>query len=647
MFKNLSLGKKIGLIPLAILTLLSLMLFSSNLTLREIAKQSQAFSDVVEPSARLSGQISLNALQKLLSQKNFVMSGQQDELTRYREFADQGQEYLNSPEASRLDNIEGIRQTTDQLDRLFLNDLANGQAQLAEQQKQILDKLVPLALSKSSDILATLDANVAGELPDITVRFANHLQASVIALMTHLNQSTETSKDRFYLELYGAENAVFDLKKRLAREHHKVWINEIDSLVSQYGQASSMLFDLISKRNRLITEQLNPGAQKIVGSSVSSQQQMWKILREESQNIGIKLSETILANIYFGLLVLVLSILIYLFIIRMISRPIDEMVSAMEDIAQGEGDLTQRLNDSSKDELGALARGFNRFVAMLQQTIQGINHNINNLNTESAELNQLASTSEGQISEQKRSFEQISEMVGELSSGFAEMVAHLEQANTSVSEIGTASEQEHSRVSETSASIGKLSKQMGETSESMKRLVVASESATQVLDVITGVADQTNLLALNAAIEAARAGEQGRGFAVVAEEVRNLAIKTQESTDKISSIMNELQTGATTAEQKVVTSNEQVETGLSQMKDVSNSAENTYQLVGEISELVGNVVGASREQAKTSDKVNLQMDQVHTTVNKSWECANQTAESAQKVSELADKIRANVANFKV
>jgi len=329
-----------------------------------------------------------------------------------------------------------------------------------------------------------------------------------------------------------------------------------------------------------------------------------------------------------------------------ISRPIQNAVLAMRDIAKGEGDLTRRLDTSGSDEIAHLSDAFNEFAEKIRQTVAQVSGVTVQLGTAAEELAVITRETADGVRQQEEETSQVATAMNEMTATVQEVARNAADAATSASTALEETEQGKMVVDATIGSISGLADEINSAAEVINNLETQSENIGSVLDVIRGIAEQTNLLALNAAIEAARAGEQGRGFAVVADEVRTLASRTQQSTEEIQHMIEQLQGGSRQAVKVMHHSNEQAQETVSQAGKAGQSLEDISRVVVAINDMNMQIANAAEEQGLVSEEVNRNVININDAVQKSSLGAGQTSEASDSLARLAAELQQLVQQFR-
>ncbi|WP_136485685.1 Cache 3/Cache 2 fusion domain-containing protein [Vibrio sp. H11] len=349
--------------------------------------------------------------------------------------------------------------------------------------------------------------------------------------------------------------------------------------------------------------------------------------------------------------VLVISLVmigfITLLVRRIVGRPLAVYVDAIHNLADGEGDLTQRFDLRGNDELATMAKGFNKLLDRIHTTIKQSKSAAEAVNQSAAQLMAIATQSYAASEAQNKDTEQVAAASHEMSLSAQDIAKNTtnaehnaNQANQDVSRVGETLTQTINSIQHQADTIQKSTAVVGE-------LVDASHSIGNVLGVINDIADQTNLLALNAAIEAARAGEQGRGFAVVADEVRLLASRTQKSTEEIRAMVARLQTSGEEASEQMTLSSRIAADNVQQAQIADDVLKTVLASVANISQLNAEIASAVEQQRYVAEDVSKNINQIREASDQNLNLNSETQQACQTLKQLADNLHHQLSLYRV
>ncbi|MBV4477259.1 methyl-accepting chemotaxis protein [Pseudomonas sp. B2M1-30] len=348
-----------------------------------------------------------------------------------------------------------------------------------------------------------------------------------------------------------------------------------------------------------------------------------------------------------GLLIAALGLLVIWLVGHGIARPLKQMVTMLDDIAQGEGDLTRRLSSDRSDELGSIAKGFNTFLAKLQAMITQVVTSVQSVSDSSEHTADIAIRTNIGVQKQMAEIDQVATAVQEMTATAQDVARNATQAAQAASHADQAASQGMQIVRDTSNSIGVLAVEISKAVDVVQTLAKDSENINAILTAIRGIAEQTNLLALNAAIEAARAGEQGRGFAVVADEVRNLAQKTQKATEEIQSMIQQLQQGTRDVVRVMEDSQNRTDESVQHAAKAAEALETITQAVSVINDMNTQIASAAEEQSAVADDINRNVINIGQVANEVAGGADESSSASADLTKLAEQQRRLINQFKV
>ena len=445
------------------------------------------------------------------------------------------------------------------------------------------------------------------------------LPADGYAIMMHKDGTVIAYKD--------ARKVMADITRIDSKINHQLILSN-----SQNGEFTSVYFE-------------SEGREKLVwGENINNTD--WQLLFVlDKQTLEAPLISLLLTQLVLVAVALLLSVLAISWLLGVLLAPLSRVSQALSTIADGNGDLTQRITVDTQDEVGVLADSFNRFVSSQHELISHIRQLATDLDFDAEKSLITNQSSVSELQRQQQEVAMVATAVTEMASATHEIAANAENTATASQQSAQSSREGKLLVDKTRNTINSLAGEIDQTTTVIGELSLHAQAISSILTTIQEIAEQTNLLALNAAIEAARAGEQGRGFAVVADEVRVLSRRTQNSTAEIYTTIETLQNTTKKAVSLMDSSKGYANNSVDDVNAAAHALEEITLAVNEISDMAGQIAVAAEEQTQVTNEITRNTVAIKDVTDEITTSATAHLSQAEVLKDRATDLNAKVATF--
>ncbi|MDP3848134.1 MAG: methyl-accepting chemotaxis protein [Pseudomonas sp.] len=648
-FTDLRIAYKTAIVPLVLCILLVVLGLVSTSSLRSVASGVDVVTQDLGPSMDNLAQITDAMARLQLSVRHYARSADQGSEQQFSELdqrlnlaLQQADKRIQDPQRRQL--LAEIGRLHGEYSRLFREQLVP----ISQQRQQLMVSQLDVHGPAVEKILSSVLENAQQDFNLDAVFYASAGMRNLLLGSQYLYQFLQENQPEqvkaFQRELGNAQNVITVLRDRTSSDSSKAKLNQALQTLDLYKAAASKLVLLVQARNDAVSamDKLDP---QIADLAQQLQQHIMQAMQDAARAANatvISVSQLfwglVLAAILFG------GLLAY-GVGSALVRALGQINRMLQDMAQGEGDLTKRLPVHGKDDLGRLALSFNTFVEKIRRTVASVAQASHTLESAAQVLQLNAKAAAADVEQQRHESAQIAVAMSQVAASAAQVADTAQLAAKLSLDARQSADLGLSRVQSNNASMLSLTEKVNKLAGVIESLRSDSSRIDSVLEVIRSIAEQTNLLALNAAIEAARAGDQGRGFAVVADEVRSLAQRTQHSTKEIHQIIQALQQRTLAAIEMMADSQTAVSHASASTEQTSESLQAITSAVDAIDSNIQSMARAASEQARVATAVGVGLARANSISEHTVSTVAQTRAAASSILELDSQLSRLIEQF--
>ncbi len=651
-FQNLNISIKSMVSPILIISLLIILGSIAFIDLNDIENKVTGITQDLAPDAGTAAKVMRQVYRKRLQVKDYIKTSRKKAINNFNEaekdmqkiLAKARQEIKYPARVKLLDNIEKLNK---QYNDTFHNAVVANMNKRHEIVNNVLNVKGPLIEKSLSRVMESAFKDGDATAAYYAGEAQKHLLLGRLYAFRFLTDNDDKSQNRVISEFEMTKTGMQKLLSTLENPERRRLAQLAIKAVDIYQDAFLKVVTAIKDRNAAVTNVLDKNGPIMANDSVKLRDSVFASLTEQGRLVEASVLSTQTHISILTLIAALVGLIVAYIVMRGIITPIKQTNTILQDIAEGEGDLTKRVPVKSTDEIGVLGNNFNIFVEKLQGIITKIASATSQLAVSAEKMATVTGQTTIGVNSQKQETEQVAHAITEMITATQAVASNAEKASIAAADADSEAKAGTHVMSNTINTITGLAAEVEESSVIIENFKNDSENIGTVLDVIKSIAEQTNLLALNAAIEAARAGEQGRGFAVVADEVRTLAKRTQESTTEIEALIEALQGGARQAVKAMGKSLERVTITVDQAKNAGESLSSITHAVETILDMNTQIATAAEEQSSVAEEINSNIANIREISEQTAEGAMQTSSASTELAHLGEELQGLVGQFKV
>lgn len=422
--------------------------------------------------------------------------------------------------------------------------------------------------------------------------------------------------------------------------------NDLAFLQPKLGESSDQMTEEVTDKNAFSPSMMI--SKELIFSDFGEEKSLGQVnVYYNTRMLDEKLVQSLNIHLFeLGVIMLIISIVIVVALTSTVLKPIRHLTNVIQSLSSGNGDLTTKLAPAKYKEFDDITEGINTFTESLRVIVQDVSSASVTLEEKALESGHNARDNANKLEQQKHQLSTVAAAATQLNHSVSTVADTASETADQAHAVASLANQVNQAIEDSANEIIKMRNEMNQVNDKMHVLVNEGDKITTVLNVINDISEQTNLLALNAAIEAARAGEQGRGFAVVADEVRNLAVKTSQSTEQIQKNIATLGGATTSVEQELSRIASLLERTAIKVGDSQSSVNHVQELIGVISDRNGQISQATEEQRQAVEEISQAIVEASEAANEVSDGAVQNAQRTEEVLSLSQSIAKHMTKFR-